>query len=203
MSVFAICVPRESPFRFDLGLFDQQLQARWPGTPILRSRQTSIVAGYQLPCQPLDAVLDPTAPGGILWYPLLRAVEDAAAPHGRRYLPHLATHPVLYSLPPDRRRLRLDGAGHVDCAMTARWLRRWIPSEVPLVASQQQEFVPVEVPHDATFTEMVRRLLEQNAPLRGGYPKRDYSLFPIGILPDETVARLLQQVLDEDAWTSA
>src|SRR5262245_4069940 len=140
-----ICVPRESQFRFDLGLFDQQLQARWPGTPILSSRQTTILAGYQLPCQPLDAVLDPTALGGILWYPLLSAVDDASAPHGQRYLPRLATYPVLYNFHRDRRCLWLDGAGHVDCAVTARWLRRWVPPEVPLVASQQHEFVPVEV----------------------------------------------------------
>lgn len=193
MTVFHISVLESSRYRIDLATFSHELQRRWPGTELVQSPLMEGWVSYQLGCQPADAVLDPSLPGGLRWFPVLRTIADSTRPHQLRHLPQLNNSPVLCALMPDRRSLRLDGAGYSDCAVSAIWLRCWLPQDVPLFARQQGTRASIKIQTEESVTDLLRRLLDTNEPKNA---QEDYSLLPLGVLPDEILDGLVKQVLE-------
>jgi len=176
------------------------LLARWPGLEVrtapLGKDYPYLV--YHLPPQPVCAAVDPEAPGGLRWYPLLKWAWDDHDPPMLQCLPEISDMSVHHSLSQDGWYLFLNNATETDCAATVSWLRAWIPPDIPLVAKQvhdEEVYCTVNVRPGTTIVEVVRGLLgDQRVPCSvTGLPS------PPDLLSDREIEALVRQVLGDEA----
>ncbi|MFN8541392.1 MAG: hypothetical protein U0232_28450 [Thermomicrobiales bacterium] len=153
---YAISVPDEGPFRFDVAAFHTQLGARWPEAQV-QSDPDAQQRTFELPTIPLGAFLAPDSPGGMRWWVALIGVPDAqeGGLHWRvaSEVPGYATR---YGISSDHSSVWTDGT-NVECAVCALWLRGWLPPEVPLMVSDSG-FTRTAVTLDMSLLDLVRRM---------------------------------------------
>jgi hypothetical protein len=167
----------ESGYRLDREEFRAHLLARWPELPV----ESAPLGGYPwlvfyLPSQPVSPRVDPSAPGGLRWYP---------------FVPGLSDWRVYHSLSPDGAYLWLEDAEDFDCAVVALWLRDWLPPAVPLIATRvhdEQVFASVAVWPGMSLLAVIRGF-------RDDVPVSPRLLRPLDPVTEREVEALVRQVL--------
>jgi hypothetical protein len=200
MSTYFVSIPETCSFRFDIAMFHERLQERWPG----------FVAGigviglyeYEWSTVPMLAAPDPEQPGG--WYWDLRyqagSEEERRAWKSPEGFPDW---PVRHDILPDLCTLAIDSPDILNCAVPALWLRSWVPSEVPLVASNVYSVVPFTILPGMTIMEVFRGLAWDQELVRrqeAQYePWPEDLVDPLALMPEDEVDMVVRQMLEDEA----
>lgn len=193
MSNFSISFA-DSGYQLDRDELLARLLARWPGIRVKRSPYKGEYPHlvFYLPPHSVYPRIDPTAPGGLDWYPRLKMQIEQETPLRWGFLPEIDDHPIYHCLSPDGLYLWSEDAEDIDCAILAVWLRDWLPPDVPLIAQRVHDehvYTSVEVRPGMTRVEATLGLLgEQQA--RGRGPK---------LLPEPTTEDLVRAALGDEA----
>jgi hypothetical protein len=153
---YAIGVPRDGSYEFDIAAFRARLVARWPEAVLEVDTVTKSLTFF-LPTIPLHAALDETSPGGLSWWVALIGVRDEQG-GGRRWrvASEVPGHEARYAMSPDRNSLWVEGT-ILDCVVFALWLRGWLPPEVPLTVSDNG-YTNTAVAPGMSILDLVRRI---------------------------------------------
>lgn len=138
----------------DMEEFARRLATRWPGATVLPDPVPTgaIVGGvwfFDWPEMPLVPVRDRAVPDGIRW--LLKRVSRRAADGSWQGVPlaelGLGATSAHASVMPALGTISFFDSSPLDCAICAVWLRRWLPSGVPISigAEDMSNAVRVEV----------------------------------------------------------